>query len=432
MKKEHLSAVAAALVVGLILLLVLLPSDGTPPETTGPILPGSTASTAAPTRPYIPPTTVIVVTPTGTSIVTSPPPPTTTLPPAPGVVRLYTCDPALLAVYVELAAEYYAETGTEVIVQAPQEGQSCEEALTALLAEDNAPTLFCIHSQQMLESLQNDLYDLSGTQAAQQLYGDAFALNVDGKMLALAANVEGSGLIYNASKLANAAWTDEDLVDFSALSVAVSNITSNKGYAFTAPDFSDTHLMEHLAGLFDDGEQLRSFVDLYFKNSTSKTTTLTYFLNGTTVFYIGGTRDYGKVAALGDHNLRFIPAYAPGSTAVQCFSDHYWAVSNTASDVDIQATVDFLGWLVSEQDGAVPVDRLGLLSPYRGAEFTADSLQRQLRKYLASGDARMSWTVSGNVTDLEAFTAALKAYKTSATDANWAAVAATLGEESES
>ena len=438
MKKELLYAIGAALLAGLILLLILLPANDTPPGTTGPSLSNpttgaptgtvTTAGTWPTTKPYVPPTTAIVVTPTGTSIIT-PPPPETTLPPEPGVVRLYSCDPALQAVYVDLAAEYYAETGTEVIVLSPGEG-SCEETLSAMLASDQAPTLFCVHSREMFDVLQGKLQDLAGTPAASALYGEAFAYTADGKLLGLAANVTGSGLIYNAASLAKAGFSASDIKDFAYLSNTVHYITANRGslnmYAFTAPDFTDSHLMEHLAGLYRESDHLRSFVDLYFANTTSKTTTLHYFLNGTSVFYIGGTGDYDKVSSIGSNNLGFLPAYAEDTESVQCFSNHYWAVSGTASQTDIAETVKFLSWLVTVEDGQVPVDRLGMLSPYQGAAYAGNTLEKALREYISTGNAHVSWTVGGDTVDMDAFVAALQAYKADASDENWAAIVAAL------
>lgn len=456
MKKEVLSAAGALLVAVMLLLLVLLPDGEEAPPTGVPSHPTS-GTTQAPVT--LPPTTKPTPTFVPTPGPTLPEPPVTTFPtrptepevpttgptepsmppeteptepteptPAPGVVRLYTCDPALQEVYVQLASQYYAKTGTEVQVLTPN-GGSCEETLLELLSQENAPTLFCIHSQQMLNSIRHGLYDLTGSYAASQLYGNAFALQSDGKILGLAADVAGSGLIYNASKLANAAWTDEDLVDFDMLSVAVASIKAKKDYAFTCVDFNDTHLMEHLAGLFDDPQQLRDFVDLYFANSTVQTTTLKYFLNSTTVFYIGGTRDYEHVASLGTANLRFLPAYAKDSTAVQCFCDHYWAVSGTASAADTEVTLAFLDYLVTPQEDGIPADALGLLLPFRGAAHSGNVLEEKLRIYMATGNACVSWSVSGKVTDLSAFTAALKAYKSSATDANWKKIAELFGKE---
>lgn len=428
MKKELLAAVGAALVVGLLLLLMLLPDNTTPPDTTGPA--NTTTLSESTTKPYIPPTTVIVNTPTGTSVITSPPP-VTTLPPEPGVVRLYTCDPALHAVYVELAAEYYAATGTEVIVLGPGAG-NCEETLPILLSGEQAPTVFCIHSQQMFEKLQGSLQNLSGTQVADQLYSDAFALAVDGQILALAADVAGSGLIYNAASLAKAAFSDSDMQNFAAQSTAINYITSNRNrlglHAFAAPDYTDMRLMQTLAGLQADSDMLRSFVDLYRVNTTSKALTDSYFLKETTVFYLGSTLDYDKVAVLGGNKLRFLPAYAQGSSAVQCFSQLYWAVNAAASDADIQETVNFLGWLVTAEDEAAPVDRLQLMAPFRDAAYYGNKLEENLRQYISTGNARMAWQRSGAVSDVEAFAAALKVYITEPTDENWSAVAALLGE----
>ena len=430
---KRISIIAACLALLMLagctqLLPTTVPSATAPtaPHTTPTSNVGQTTVGTIPTQPTEEPTTSIVVTPTGTTVVTSPPP-TTTVPPAPGVVRLYTCDAQQYETYVALAAEYYAQTGTEVLILTPAEGQSCEEAITGLLETEQAPSLFCIHSQQMLQQLQDRLYDLTGTVAVEQLYSTEFAQNVDGKMLALAMDVGGSGLIYNASKLAMAGFTESDINDFSRLQITVSYLTANKstlGYAFTAPDFTDEHLMEHLAGLYPDTTQLRAFLDLYLKNCTSKTTTLNYFLKGTTVFFIGGTAEYDQVSALGGNNLGFLPAYSQDTATVQCFSSLYWAVNSTIYSGDVQETVDFLAWLVTNQGSGVPVDRLGMLSPYAQATHADNILEKKLREYIADGNVHVTWELDGNVEDLAAFTAALKTYASSTTDENWAAVEA--------
>jgi len=366
-----------------------------------------------------------VVTPTGTTIITSPPP-TTTLPPIPGVVRLYTCDPALYEGYVELAGRYYAETGTEVIVMTP-DGKSCEDALTELLKQEQFPTIFCIHSQQMLETLQHELQDLSGTLAAGTLYHSAFALESEGKILALAADVEASGIIYNASLLAKSGWSGPEITELATLQTTMNYIKTNAYrtniYTIAAPDYNDSALMALMAGLHTDPTQLRSFLDVYLANTTVKSTSLTYFLRGTTVFHMGGTWDYDKVAAVGSNKLGFLPALAEDTNAMQCICDHYWAVSSNASEKDLQATLAFLDWLVTTRDSAAPVDSLGLLAPYRDAAFTSNPLQSILRTYIASGNVRVNWKVSGNVTDITAFTAALKTYANEKTDQAWQAVA---------
>lgn len=426
--------IAAVLLAVLMCAVLLFPSR--PPQPTKPPATGSQISTqptgnqtgtnstnSTGTTPVVtPPPTTIVTTPTGTIVVTLPPP--TTIPPEPGVVRFYTCDAQRLETYQALADAYAAATGTQVQILTPQEGQTCQDALTALLASESAPTMLCVHSKQMLEQLQHQLLDLTGTQVAQELYGPALAQGVDGKLLALAVDVGGSGLIYNADKLATFGFTDADILDFSYLrDVVLPNIKTLKGYAFAAMDFTNEHLMEHLSGLYPDTNQLRAFLDMYIHNSTQKTTMLEYFLKGTTVFYLGGTADFDDVSAIGVNNLRFLPAYSENTAVVQCFSDHYWAVNAASRSADIQATLDFWTWLVTGENGA-PIDELGMLSPYHQARHADHILQQKLREYISGGNVYLTWSVAGDVTDLEAFTAAVQAYTKTPNDETWAAVAA--------
>ena len=458
MKKRTRAAIAVFLIVAMVMLIpgCMTPADPTQSATNGTTRPtiaptvgttqtigtiGTTVTTVpteptvptVPTTATVPSTTVPTVPATQPTTIPIPPtteaaPPETTVPEAPGVVRWYTCNAQQYATYLALAEEYSAATGTEVRVITPVDS-SCEEALSNLIASGNTPTLFCIHSQQMLQDLQSQLYDLSGTQPANALYSLNFARVEGDRVLALAMDVGGSGLIYNASKLAIAGFSESDIRGFSGLKTTVSHITANKsslGHAFTAPDFKDEHLMAHLAGLYPDADQLRAFVDMYIKNCTVKTTTLQYFTNGTTVFYIGGTGEYEEVAAIGDNNLRFLPAYSADTNMVQCFSDHYWAVSADASSADIAVTLDFWTWLVTAESGYAPIDRLQMLSPYQQSGYSANILEKKLREYISTGNAYVTWNLSGKVTDLAAFTAALKTYVSSATDANWAAVAATF------
>ena len=417
MKKRHASiciSVIAAL-IGLMIVFYATPEDSfstVPSSTTS--YPATMPTYTVPTLPSTESTPTITL-------------PATTLPPVPGVVRLYTCDAEVYDVYVSLAAEYYAQTGIEVQILTPPADTACQDALLSLLTDGAAPSIFCIHSEEMLSQLQQDLYDLAGTAIVEALYSQNFALQTDGKLVALAADVAGSGLIYNASKLASAGFTETDISSFAGLKTTVSHITANRntlGYAFAAPDFSDEHLMEHLAGLYPDTAQLRSFLDLYFKNCTVQTTTLKYFLNGTTVFYIGGTSDYEKVASIGTHNLRFLPAYSEDTAAVQCFSDHYWAVNAHASEADIQASLDFWVWLVTAEDGSAPIDQLGMLSPYRQAGYAGNKLEQILRAYISDGNVYLTWGLSGKITDLDAFIAALKTYKANPSDENWTTVSA--------
>ena len=101
MKKRILVAAASLILAALILLLLPVPSDD-PGVTTGPTVPTQTTQGTKPT-------------------VTTPP--SDSQPTQPGVVRVYSCETRFVTVLTELAAEYFALTGVEVVVLPPEEGR---------------------------------------------------------------------------------------------------------------------------------------------------------------------------------------------------------------------------------------------------------------------------------------------------------------------
>ncbi len=396
MKKQIIVATVSVLLSALILLLLPPLNSGTPTPTV----------------------------PTDPTVTTNMP---DTVPPVPGVVRLYTCDPEKQAVYVGFAAEYSALTGTEVIVMGP-DGEDCEAALDRLLESDEPPTIFCLHSQAALEKWKNRLYDLRGTAAAAALCSPDFGVMADGRMLGLAADVEGYGLIYNAALLARTGFSRTDVGGFNALSTIVRYITDNPKFGFSAfgmPSLSDPgsrDTLALLASMCSDAGDLREFVDLYRQNCLKDSPAADAFLKGKTVFYLGGTWDYQRVAALEDRNLDILPAYTPGG-GMRYFCREYWCVNGSVYRGDILASLDFLRWMVTAQeDSAAPVDRLGLFSPFRDATTAENPLEKKLRGFMGEGTAVLSW--GSRTDDLTAFGEALAAYMASATEENWDAVAA--------
>lgn len=410
MKQRILVAVASVVLSALILLLLPVNKpvpDPTDPSGTTPTTPSSSTSLA--TQPsYIAPVEY-------------------------GTVYLYTCDEVLGDRYSTLALEYFKATGRVVIVL-DSDGRPCEEALADYMASDTVPTIFCIHSQEAFASMQDRLYDLTDAAITAQLYSPNFALTADGKTLAVAADISGYGLICNASLLAEAGFTVGDISGFADLNTGLSHISSNRSslgfYPFAKPDFTDKALVGLLAKLFETPDQLRSFMDAYLQNTSSKTTALSYFLNETTAFYIGGTEDYETLSALGSNKLNFLPAYGENSDSILCASSHYLAVNADAEGKDTLASLDFLAWLATARDdGSVPIDDLGLLSPYRDAVGGENTLQKQLRALLSDHDVRVFWDVSLPEDTAASLSAALSAYSKSKTDENWAAVAALLEAE---
>ena len=404
-----------------------LPTAPSVPTTGEPTVPPATEPSATQppaTEPTVPPTTV-------------PPTTTTTQPPPPGQIRLYTCDMALAEVYVDLAVTYYKATGIEVIVQLPEEGETCTQALARYMASDTPPTMFCVHQQETLEQYAGQLYDLSGTKATAQLYSTEFGMYQEDKLLALPVAVDWFGYIYNADLLKAAFSRDDfyrkDITGYDSMKYIVKYLTSAKINSFGKPNFSDTSasgLAALISSVVDDPDEMRSLIDLYNGNSLSTTDALSSFKNKKVVFYGATTASFDAVLSLGIEKLDLLPAFTSGNTAMHYTCDYFWVVNGEGYEPDMQETVAFLNWLVSpDRNGDLPIDRLGLLSPYKNAKVEHNALEKLLRKYMAEEPAKLVWNESCVADEnFTAFCAALTAYYAKPSDTTWEAVVALLKE----
>lgn len=348
--------------------------------------------------------------------------PSTPTEPLTGEVRILNNDPQRQEAWEALAAEYTKQTGISV---------------TVLTGTDEAqPTLFTVSGAEELAQVQAQCLDLSGSEALTQLASWDLTLTVDGKLCGIAAEIEAFGLIYNSSLLGHVA-TQGEITDLATLTIVAQTITADSGLkfaAFACPDLEG----DFAARLASTGADFRSFWDLYAANAACAPSTLTEtrganslneLLEGKAVFYLGGTSDYDEIAGLGDHKLGIMPLYLGGENEQRqglCVTgSRYWCVRADASELDIQATLDFLEYLVHpREDGTVPVDDLQLLAPYRQATYAANPLERTLRTDLAAGKEYVVCPKCD--TAPEGLADALAAYAADPMDDNWAAITAIL------
>lgn len=369
--------------------------------------------------------------------------PSETLPPKKAQVVLYQCDAQLAAVWQELAQAYTAQTGTAVTVLTGK-GDTCADDLAGLMASDNAPTLFCLHNRADLKTWQSRCLDLTGSVIANSLCSQDLALTADGGIWGVAANVESYGLIYNTNLLARAGYTADDIETFTQLKNVVLHITADKkanGFsAFATPNLKNTShgsLLCLLAGLSRDPDALRIFWDLYSSNCHASSAALAgneedaayqEFLQGKAVFFLGGTWIYDEFAEMDDYNLRILPVYTDDAHQDLGLYSHctaYWCVNAGADEIDRQAALDFLAWLVTAQEEqAAPVDSLRLLSPYRDAVYAANPLEEVVREYMRDERTGIEWRDCDNLAPetLAALGDALAAYAAAPDDSKWDAV----------
>ena len=304
-----------------------------------------------------------------------------------------------------LAAKYTEETGVQVDVETAASG-TYESTLKSEIAKTDAPTLFQVNGPVGLATWKDYCYDLSGSDVYGQLKSDDFALKDGDATLGIAYVTETYGIIYNADILNDYFTKDyavvksvDEINSFDKLKAVADSIQENKDDlgvkgAFTSAGMdssSDWRFKTHLANLpiyyeyKADGisstdaikgtylDNYKAIWDLYITDSTCAPSVLSSktgedataeFALGEAVFYQNGTWAYSDLSSNGmsDESLGMLPIYigAEGeeNQGLCTGSENYWCVNKNAAPDDIQATLDFLNWVVTSDSGSTSVETL--------------------------------------------------------------------------
>ena len=343
-----------------------------------------------------------------------------------------------------LAEQYSEETGTEVQVVTAASGTS-ESTLKSEMDKSDAPTLFQVNGPVGLEAWKDYCYDLKDTEVYKDLASDDFALiNEDGSVSGIAYKIETYGLIYNKTLLNEYFETDgavvtsvEEINNFDTLKAVVEDITAKKDElgiegAFTSAGMdssSDWRFKTHLANLpiyyeyKADGitstdaikgtylDNYKNIWDLYINNATCEPTMISSksaedaraeFALGEAVFYQNGTWETNGILEEGDlteDDLGMLPIYigveGEENQGLCTGSENYWCVNAKASEEDIQATVDFLTWCISSDEGRTAISKdMGFATPFTtfGDDYAADNvLVNEAAKYVEDGKTSVTW-----------------------------------------
>ena len=372
----------------------------------------------------------------------------------------------------ELAEIYEEKTGVKVVVETAASGQY-ETTLKAAMAKKDAPTMFQVNGPVGLEAWKDYCYDLQGSEVAAELSSQDFALMDGKKMAGVAYVIETYGIIYNKELLKKAGYEAEDIQSFEDLKEIAEDITKRKdelGFAaFTSAGMdgsSDWRFKTHLANLpiyyeyQKDGiattdaikgtylDEYRQIWDLYINNATVAPTTLATktgddavaeFVNKQAVFYQNGTWAYGDVSSLGDENLGMLPIYigvdGEDNQGLCTGTENYWCVNAKADEKDIQATLDFMKWCVTDEvavkamcgtSQAMPsgADGMGFVIPFKSNLESTNPLVNQANEYIANGATSVSWNFPTMPSEewKNGVGSALTLYAADQTDEKWDAV----------
>jgi raffinose/stachyose/melibiose transport system substrate-binding protein len=373
-----------------------------------------------------------------------------------GSVYLLNFKPESDDAWQELAATYTEQTGVEVNVLTAADGQY-KTTLQSELAKSEAPTIFNIGSTADCAEYANYIYDLSDSALYDHLTDKSLALEYDGKIAAVANCYECYGIIYNKTILQSyidnyegAVISSIDEIDnFDTLKAVAEDINNNvdaineacgteltEAFASAGLDSgSNWRFSGHLAGValyyeFKDagcdlvagqgtvtGEYLDNFKnvwDMYLSTSAADPATLdSGALNaeqelglGEAVFYQNGDWEYSAFAADNENgytvtqdDLSMMPIYFGVDDANEglCVgTENHWAVNAQASQEDIDATLTFLEWVITSDEGRNAItNEMGLTAPFdtfTGAYESTNGFAAMVNEYGAQGKTSVAWS----------------------------------------
>ena len=337
------------------------------------------------------------------------------------------------AQWQELAKIYTEKTGVPVTVVTAASGEY-ETTLMSEIEKTDAPTLNQDNGPVGLANWTDYCYDLAGTDLVKHLTSDAFALKEGDAVKGVAYVVETYGIIANTKLLEKAGYTVADITNFETLKKVADDIQARKDElgldgAFTSAGMdgsSDWRFKTHLAnmpiyyeykadGIGSTGaikgtylDNYKAIWDLYITDATcepallaSKTgnDAVAEFVGEKAVFYQNGTWAWNDVKDLGAENLTMLPIYigveGEENQGLCTGTENYWCVNGEADQEDIDATIAFLEWVITSDEGRKSMSQdMGFVVPFdtfTGEYASANPLVAVDAALTAEGKTPVSW-----------------------------------------
>lgn len=352
-----------------------------------------------------------------------------------------------------LAKTYTEQTGVEVTVITAADG-TYEQTLKSEIVKEEAPTLFQVNGPVGLATWKDYCMDLSGSEIYSHLTSEDYALKNDaGEVSGIAYVIETYGIIYNKKILNDYCTMDNAVVasvdeinNFETLKavaddiqVRLDEINDTFGYelkgAFTSAGMdgsSDWRFKTHLANLpifyeyrekgigstdAIEGTYLDNYKqmwDLYITDATCDAGLLSSktgdeaeseFGMEEAVFYQNGTWEYGNLTnddngyLVAAEDMGMMPIYigveGEENQGLCTGSENYWCVNSKASAEDQQATLDFLNWVITSDEGRDSMaNEMGFTTPFDtfADGYVADNVFIQSdAAYTAAGKYPVTW-----------------------------------------
>lgn len=363
-----------------------------------------------------------------------------------GSVYYLNFKPEVASVWEEIAQKYTAETGVPVKVATAASGQY-EQTLKSEMAKSEAPTLFQVNGQVGLQSWKEYCMDLKDTEFYSMLLDENLALKDGDTVCAIPYLEEGYGIIYNqeimdkyfATSGAKAASMDE-INNFATLKAVAEDMTAKKDElgiegVFASTSFTpgeDWRWQTHLMNLpmhyefqdngkvdapeikFSYNENFKNILDLYLNNSCTEPTmvgsksvadSMAEFALGKVAMVQNGNWAWGQINEVEGNvvkaeNIKFLPIYVgvdgEETQGICIGTENYLSVNSQASEADQKATLDFIKWVFSSDEGKdIVTNKLGFITPFNTFaedEVPSDPLAKEVIRYMGDSNLKtVSW-----------------------------------------
>ena len=333
-----------------------------------------------------------------------------------------------------LAKTYTAETGVPVKVVTAASGEY-ETMLVSEMDKDGAPTLFQCN-EGGVATWGDFCYNLSSTDVYNELVSKDYALkNANGEVISIAYCLETYGIIVNKALLEQAGHSLDEITNFESLKAVADDIharAAELGFdAFTSAGLdgsSSWRFSGHLANMplsyefRDDSvsskpatikgtylDNYKNVWDLYITDSATTGAALltatgdqaeAEFGQGKAVFYQNGTWEYSNLTAadkfaMNPDDLTMIPIYCgvegEEKAGLCTGTENYWSVNKNAKPEDIQATLDFLKWVVTSDAGTTMMSEQFGACPFKSSKAPSNPFSALANEYVANGCYPVTW-----------------------------------------
>ena len=333
----------------------------------------------------------------------------------------------------DLAKTYTKQTGVEVKVVTAASGQY-DTMLTSELDKEAAPTMFQVGNQGAVNSYGDFCYPLDNTDVMKEMTTQDFNLkNAAGETVSIGYCYEAYGIIVNKALLKQAGYELTDITNFETLKKVADDIharASELGFdAFSSAGLDGTsswRFSGHLANMplyyefRDDNvtaqpatikgtylDNYKNVWDLYTTDSATTGAALATatgdeseaeFGEGSAAFYQNGSWEYSNLTGtfgMDPADLAMIPIYCgvdgEEEAGLCAGTENCWAINNESSEEDIQATIDFLVWVVTSDEGTTMLAQEFGPCPFKDAKEPENVFFQDANKYTADGKYVVTW-----------------------------------------